>query len=70
MLGMIDYALRAITVRMYPYLYSEADINRLPKFGIFSVVFVGDSAQLPPVSSSEAHKHSLVSAQVTHLWND
>ena len=50
--GVLSYTLRALTQRLNPEYFSEDDIDRLPPYGMFSVILVGDGAQLPPVEGA------------------
>ena len=62
--GVLDYTLRAVTQRLLFHILSKADINHLPKYGFFTVIFVGDGAQLPPVDPIQKYRGSLLSPDV------
>ena len=49
---------------MYSNVLSAADISVLPKYGYFSVIFVGDGAQLPPVDPFQGYRGSLLCGDV------
>ena len=62
--GVLDYTLRAVTQRLLSHVLCVADVKNLPKYGFFSVIFVGDPAQLPPVDPIQKYRGSLLSRDV------